>query len=270
VAFSNSSSSTRSFGAWMFAKPSVVPTMRMAASGAASCSELTSGMDPPAPIVTVGAPHAADQAARAASKAGLEVRAAKPFPVAPACTCSRMPNGSCSSRWRISAACASPASCSGWTRRFSLARAYGETALTASSTDGTSIPMTVIPGPDHTREPRLPVPISGCPSTTSASARNSSSVLLAPGQSSRRSPSTATSPCSSCSVARARISASRASGAAPPYSPLCLADARVRTSTVTLAMPRSATVRVGTPGRTLPMSPMIMTSAPNISGFCGG
>jgi hypothetical protein len=26
----------------------------------------------------------------------------------------------------------------------------------------------------------------------------------------------------------------------------------------------------GTPGRTLPMSPMIMTSAPNISGFCGG
>jgi hypothetical protein len=71
-------------------------------------------------------------------------------------------------------------------------------------------------------------------------------------------------------VASARISASSASGAAPPYKPLCLADASVRTSTVTLAMPRSATVSVGTPGRTLPMSPMIMTSASNIAGFCGG
>ena len=32
-----------------------------------SASALTSGIDPPAPIVTVSAPHAADQAARAAS-----------------------------------------------------------------------------------------------------------------------------------------------------------------------------------------------------------
>ena len=36
TAFSNSSSSTRSFGAWMFAKPSVVPSIRISASGTAS------------------------------------------------------------------------------------------------------------------------------------------------------------------------------------------------------------------------------------------
>ncbi len=66
------------------------------------------------------------------------------------------------------------------------------------------------------------------------------------------------------------MSASSASGAAPPYRPLCLPEASVRTSIVTLAMPRSATVCVGTPGRTLPMSPMIMTSAAKSSGCCSG
>ena len=43
-------------------------------------------------------------------------------------------------------------------------------------------------------------------------------------------------------------SAISASGAAPPYCPLCLAPASVRSSTVTSAIPRSATVSVGTPG----------------------
>jgi hypothetical protein len=51
----------------MFAYPSAVPTSSISAPGTACCSALTSGMDPPAPIVTVSAPHAADQAARACS-----------------------------------------------------------------------------------------------------------------------------------------------------------------------------------------------------------
>jgi hypothetical protein len=57
-----------------------------------------------------------------------------------------------------------------------FARARGETALSAFSTDGTSMPVTVIAGPDQTREPRSPVPISGSPGSTSASSRNSSSL----------------------------------------------------------------------------------------------
>ena len=57
-----------------------------------------------------------------------------------------------------------------------MARAYGDTAFNALSTLGTSMPVTVIAGPDHTREPSPPVPISGIPSRTSASARNSSSL----------------------------------------------------------------------------------------------
>jgi hypothetical protein len=61
-----------------------------------------------------------------------------------------------------------------------------------------------------------------------------------------------------------------ASGAAPPNWPLCLAPASVVTSIVTIAMPRSATVSVGTPGRTLPMSPITIASHRNASGCAGG
>ena len=61
-----------------------------------------------------------------------------------------------------------------------------------------------------------------------------------------------------------------ASGAAPPNDPLCLAEASVRTSTSTFAMPRSATERVGMPGCTLPRSATIMTSAANRSGAWRG
>ena len=76
----------------------------------------------------------------------------------------------------MTASCASTASCSGWTRTLRLARVRGETAFSALSTDGTSIPVTVIAGPDHTLEPRPPLPISGSPGSTSASSRNSSSL----------------------------------------------------------------------------------------------
>ena len=57
--------------------------------------------------------------------------AAKPLPVSRACTSSAIPNGRSASRCATSAACASTASCSGWTRRLSFARACGETALSA-------------------------------------------------------------------------------------------------------------------------------------------
>ena len=66
------------------------------------------------------------------------------------------------------------------------------------------------------------------------------------------------------------ISASNASGAAPPNWPLCFGPASVLASTVTIAMPRSAIVSVGTPGRTLPMSPITIASAANRSGRVGG
>ena len=86
-------------------------------------------------------------------------------------TSSAMPNGRTASRWRTSAACASAASCSGCTRRLSFARACGETALSAPSTDGTSIPVTVIAGPDQTREPRPPVPMQRQPGAAPRPAR---------------------------------------------------------------------------------------------------
>ena len=170
----------------------------------------------------------------------------------------------------MTASCASTASCSGCTRTLSAARAYGETALTAPSTDGTSMPITVIAGPDQTRDPRPPVPISGMPSSTVPSSRKSSSGCCSPSHSSRRSPATATSPRASCSEPSARTIASSASGAAPPYWPLCLPDSSVRASTVTLAIPRSAMVSVGIPGRIEPMSPITSASARKRSGSVAG
>ena len=132
------------------------------------------------------------------------------------------------------------------------------------------MPVTVIDGPLQSRSPMPPVPRNGRPGSISASSRNSSSLYDAPVHGSRRSPATATSPFSSCSDAIARSSASSASGAAPPNWPLCFGPARVRASTVSIAIPRSATVNVGSPGRKLPMSPITIASAANSSGCDGG
>ena len=142
-----------------------------------------------------------------------------------------------------------------------LARVRGDTALSALSTEGTSIPVIVIAGPDHTLEPRPPLPTSGSPGRTSASSRNSSSLYEAPVHSSRRSPSTATSPFSSCSDASAvqehdeRVRARRRR-----TGPSASLPTSVSTSTVGIAVPRSATVSVGRPGRTLPMSAISIAS----------
>ena len=142
--------------------------------------------------------------------------------------------------------------------------------MTAPFTDGTSIPITVIAGPDQTRDPSPPVPISGTPSRTVPSSRKSSSGCCSPAHSFRCSPATATSPFVSCSEAIARRTASSASGAAPPYWPLCLPDSSVRTSSVTFAIPRSAVVSVGIPGRIEPMSPMRRAVAWKRAGSVGG
>ena len=82
----------------MFANPSVVPISSISAFGAASCSALTSGIDPPDAKVTVGSPHALASAARAASYAGPDVAAANPCPVSARCTVSETPYGCDSSR----------------------------------------------------------------------------------------------------------------------------------------------------------------------------
>src|SRR3954468_18422122 len=50
----------------------------------------------------------------------------------------------------------------------------------AASTDGTSMPTTVIAGPEQMREARPPVPMSGSPSRTVPRSRNRSSVWTGP------------------------------------------------------------------------------------------
>ncbi len=62
----------------------------------------------------------------------------------------------------------------------------------------------------------------------------------------------------------------RASGAGPPYSPLCLGSVRVRSDTMTSAVPRNAVVNVGTPGSMLPMSAITIASQANSSGCSAG
>src|SRR5699024_7913576 len=63
------------------------------------------------------------------------------------------------------------------------------------------------------------------------------------------------------------MSAARASGAAPPNAPECSWEVPVSTLTMTEAIPRRATVRVGTPTSRFPTSPMMIASAANSSGW---
>ena len=76
---------------------------------------------------------------------------------------SGIPNGSAASRCADDGCLRLGGVLLGCTRTLSLARAYGETALTAPSTDGTSIPMTVIAAPDQTRSASGPCPRNGIP-----------------------------------------------------------------------------------------------------------
>ena len=124
TAFSNSSSSTRSFG-----RVDVREAVGRAEEQDLGVrhglgSALTSGIEPPVATTTVSLPQAL-QAARAAAYAGRTWSAENPCRsrrVRPRAGSRRAasPRGGGSS-----AACASPASCSGWTRRLILARAWG-------------------------------------------------------------------------------------------------------------------------------------------------
>ena len=142
-----------------------------------------------------------------------------------------------------------------------LARAYGTTALSAWSTGSASSPVTVIAGPDQSARPgrrcrrtagrARPRPARG----TRPRCRRRRSTPRGAGRGRRRR--------------RARRAGSRARGAgrsarrAPRRrTGRCASGpASVLASTMTAAMPRSATVSVGTPGRRLPMSPITIASA---------
>ncbi|SKX76127.1 Uncharacterised protein [Mycobacteroides abscessus subsp. abscessus] len=83
------------------------------------------------------------------------------------------------------------------------------------------------------------------------------------------SPRTVVLPCSSRKLASIEINAARASGAAPPNMPECIADSSVSTLTTTLATPRRLVVKVGCPTVQLPESQMRMASASSNSGCFG-
>ena len=109
------------------------------------------------------------------------------------------------------------------------------------------MPITVIAGPDHTRDPRVPVPISG-PAVADPPARGT------PPRRGRRGPTPRGAdprpprrPRRRAARRGARSSTSRASGAAPPYWPLCRADGERRDLDVTFAMPRSRQSASGCP-----------------------
>ena len=152
-----------------------------------------------------------------------------------------------------------------------FARAYGTTALTAPSTGSASMPVTVIAGPDQSRSPRPPVPRNGRPGSTSARSRNSSSLYDAPVP--RLAPQTLDGDVAVLVVQRRervqqrdqRVGAGTAELAA-----VLRARRASAASTITAAMPRRPMVSVGTPGRTLPMSAITITSQANSSGrVCG-
>ena len=124
--FSNSWTSTRSFGAWMFAKPSVVPSRSISASRRGLLQvvherDRAAGRDADG----LAAPGACQRLARPprtrARRCPPRTRSRSP----PVWTTSETPYGRRLSKWRTSAACASSGSCSGWIRPLTLARANG-------------------------------------------------------------------------------------------------------------------------------------------------
>ena len=74
-----------------------------------------------------------------------------------------MPNGRHASRWRIERGLRLARVLLGMDAEVELRARVRRDGVQAFSTDGTSIPVTVIAGPDQTREPSPPVPTSGSP-----------------------------------------------------------------------------------------------------------
>src|SRR4030095_16183239 len=83
IAFSHSSTRTRSLGPWMFAKLSIDPKTKIDASGPPSIIAFTSGIGAPVAISTVSMLQALLIAASIASHAGPLDGARKPSPVEP-------------------------------------------------------------------------------------------------------------------------------------------------------------------------------------------
>ena len=123
------------------------------------------------------------------------------------------------------------------------------------------MPVTVIAGPDQIRAPRPPVPMSGSPGSDLGELAE---LVVAVG---RARPLLAPQP-GDGDVAvlvvqrreRVQQGDQRVGRGAAELAAVLRRRRACRTSTVTIAMPRSATVSVGTPGRTLPMSPITIAS----------
>ncbi len=131
------------------------------------------------------------------------------------------------------------------------------------------MPRTVTAGRAQMRSATVPEPISSTPSRTLASSRNCSSSYCSPSQRASPSrPSTVVEPSSPRSESSTRISAARASGAAPPNWPECRLPSRVSTPMRSRVMPRSVVVTVGRPTRKFPESPITTASAVSSSGCC--
>ncbi len=129
------------------------------------------------------------------------------------------------------------------------------------------MPRTVTAGRAHSRSAIVPSPISSTPSRTFASARKSASEYCRPSHTaSEASPSTVVEPSAARSESSTRMSAARASGAAPPNMPECRLPPSVSIFTLSRHMPRRVAVTVGRPRRKLPASPMTMVSAVSSSG----
>ncbi len=107
-------------------------------------------------------------------------------------------------------------SSSGGSRRLTFAVATGTSWFDASRTRGASIPRTDTAGFAHRRSAIVPDPINRTPGRTGACSRSSSSDSCTPSQVEFARPAIATSPASSCSVARIRARQESASGIAPP------------------------------------------------------
>src|SRR4030095_15500223 len=104
IAFSHSSTTTRSLGPCSLAKLSIDPKTKIDASGTPSLIAFTSGIAPPVAISTVSMLQASLIAATIASPARTLDLARKPSPVEPGSSSSGTPNGRWASRWRMTAA----------------------------------------------------------------------------------------------------------------------------------------------------------------------
>ncbi len=129
------------------------------------------------------------------------------------------------------------------------ALAVGTIWFATSSSRGASKASTLMDAFASVRSAIVPEPSSCTSGYTCDSSRKSSSEICIPDHVNACSPGTATSPRSSWSDARMRLSAMTASGSGPPKVPLCCAIGRTSTRTRKAVAPRTLVPIVGTPVR---------------------